>query len=259
MALADYADEDGYSWPRVKTVMSVTELSERAVRGALTWLEEEEYLIRQFEYEPAGGRQTTNIYRLTNLSNPPVCQGEGACSAGGGCTTCRGEGAPAAGTTRTPRRNPQKEEENGGPFRPRRQRTKSSFVGREPDDPLADNGEEAPALGASPRKTTEQRKETAARGKTPFALALKMKRELSSAGFSAPVNEKAVTNQMKSWDLPIDTLTVMVDVFLAAPSRYLKGDEVPWIGFVRQREVLKADATKVERASAPASSYAEGL
>jgi hypothetical protein len=118
-----------------------------------------------------------------------------------------------------------------------------------------DHDDEAPALGAAPRRESsavrKEREETS--GSTAFGQVLRLKRSLEEQGFSTPVNERALTKQINNMKLDIGTVRSMVDIFLANPRRYLKGDEVPWIGFVRQREVLKADAVK----SAPASSWAD--
>lgn len=260
LVLADHADEDGYCWPKVKTIMAHTELGERAVRGALTWLEDEEYLERQASYEPAGGRQTTNIYRLTNLDNPPVIQCPPACSAGGGCTQCRGEGALSAGSTRTPRRNPQTEEQQVVP-RVGRQRGKKPRLEVQPDDPTSGAGDEPPALGADPRQRppAERDRIAAERGKSLRGIAVQMRDTMKDQGYIDPVNVTQLVTMMNRWGLELDVLNQMKNLFCSNPTRYLKGDEVPWVGFIRQRQALLADAGKSIAATADSSRYAANL
>lgn len=91
-----------------------------------------------------------------------------------------------------------------------------------------------------------------------MGLVLRLKDKLESKGFTEPVNETALRKHFVEWGIDLDELRAMVDLFAASPRRYLKGDEVPWIGFVRQREALRADAGKVSQAADPTAKFRTG-
>lgn len=244
LVLADHADEDGFCWPRVATICVRTELQDRAVRKAIRELEDDGYINVQEDYEPAG-RQTSNVYRLTiNVKSPPVS------GAGGRVHHVQGAPAPDAPPTRTVSRTVSKNRENAGSSRPRRI--------TESDDPTSDAGD-APAPGQQPRKTTAERNSAAdAKGTSAHALARRLRTQLEDEDFLAPVNVTAVAGQIRAWNLDPAVVRQMIDLFTANPRHYLKGDEVPWVGFLRQRQALKKDATKMADAADPAAKFRAG-
>lgn len=62
IALADYADEDGFCWPSQTRIAFDTELNDRTIRRALQKLEHKGFLDRQKrERRPDGSRQTDMI------------------------------------------------------------------------------------------------------------------------------------------------------------------------------------------------------
>ena len=69
LALADYADEQGSSYPSMLTICRKASMSESTVRRMLTKLEERGLLVRE-ERRTTGGAQQSNIYRI--VRNPPV-------------------------------------------------------------------------------------------------------------------------------------------------------------------------------------------
>lgn len=227
-----------------------------AIRAALEQLEDAGYVIRS-RVRVAGRYATETVV----YDRPHDREIGGKSHQSGKPALVDRSGFPGVSTSTTTK-NETKDEENDRRSASGRGSRKPKLV-REPDDPTGSSDDESPALGADPqpKRTAATRREKALKSSTPtpFGLALKLDRELRAAGYAAPVNERAVTRQMKDWGLGIDVLQEMVRIFCAAPSRYLKGDEVPWIGFVRQREALRADAEKVLAVSAPASDYAEGL
>jgi hypothetical protein len=62
LALADYANDDGESWPSVASLTRKSRLSERGVQTVLKRLAVAGWL----EIEPGNGRNNTNLYRIIN-------------------------------------------------------------------------------------------------------------------------------------------------------------------------------------------------
>lgn len=231
LVLADHADEDGYCWPKVSTICVRTQYADRAVRNAIQQLESEGFITVEEDFE-IGGRQTSNVYRLRkNIKSPPV---SGAPSP---LHQMQAPPAPDAPPTRTVNRTVRKTRENVG--------SKSTRRVVRSDDETAP-AEESPAPGATRRKTAEERREATRAAKKPSAMgfAIRLRDQLESAGYLQPVNETAVAKAIRSWDLDPDVIGKMIDLFGRNPKRYLLGDEVPWVGFLRQREALLADAKK---------------
>lgn len=65
ISLADQANDDGYCWPSVKTISMRTCLSERAVQGAIRWLQE----VRLLGSSKRSG--TSTVYQLTPAAYAP--------------------------------------------------------------------------------------------------------------------------------------------------------------------------------------------
>ena len=65
ISLADQANDDGYCWPSVKTISTRTCLSERAVQGAIRWLQE----VRLLGSSKRSG--TSTVYQLTPAAYAP--------------------------------------------------------------------------------------------------------------------------------------------------------------------------------------------
>jgi hypothetical protein len=65
VSLADQANDDGYCWPSVRTIAVRTCLSERAVQGAIRWLETVS-LLRANER-----RGTSTVYQITPAAFAP--------------------------------------------------------------------------------------------------------------------------------------------------------------------------------------------
>jgi hypothetical protein len=65
ISLADQANDDGYCWPSVKTISDRTCLSERAVQGAIKWLQSA-CLIASSER-----RGTSTVYQITPAAYAP--------------------------------------------------------------------------------------------------------------------------------------------------------------------------------------------
>lgn len=90
--LADQANDDGISWPSVKTICKHTELSERAVQEQIRKLEKMG-LLRIVPRRREDGKSTSNVYQLllalpevarVQEAHPPQeVRGEGAGGAGG--------------------------------------------------------------------------------------------------------------------------------------------------------------------------------
>lgn len=86
LALADYADDDGRSFPRVKTLAEKTSLSVRTVRDRLRKLEELGYLVTSSQ-ERLDGSQMSNEYTLVGLYPPADLAGGGGAQLPGGRQT----------------------------------------------------------------------------------------------------------------------------------------------------------------------------
>ena len=65
ISLADQANDDGYCWPSVKTISTRTCLSERAVQGAIRWLQEAGILGSSVR------SGTSTVYQLTPAAYAP--------------------------------------------------------------------------------------------------------------------------------------------------------------------------------------------
>jgi hypothetical protein len=72
MAVADYADERGCAWPSQARLMQDTELSERAVRGALSELATLGFLRREHRRRQDGSRATDILWLGINRHDAPV-------------------------------------------------------------------------------------------------------------------------------------------------------------------------------------------
>jgi len=65
ISLADQANDDGYCWPSVGTIAKRTCLSERAVQGAIKWLQS----VKLMTANERNG--TSSVYRLTPAAYAP--------------------------------------------------------------------------------------------------------------------------------------------------------------------------------------------
>jgi hypothetical protein len=65
LALCDSANDQGECYPSVPTLMEKSSLSERAVQGAISWLEQRQFLRRDFR----NGRST--VYWCTPAAGAP--------------------------------------------------------------------------------------------------------------------------------------------------------------------------------------------
>jgi len=63
LAIADRADEEGYCWPKVPTIMAKTGLSKSTVIRNLNWLKSNQYIERGSRFTESG-RQTSSWTRL---------------------------------------------------------------------------------------------------------------------------------------------------------------------------------------------------
>lgn len=76
---------------------------------------------------------------------------------------------------------------------------------------------------------------------------LKIKLLAHSDDYVDPVNVKALTATLKRWEsdgTEIEVIREMVDIFAAAPRRYMPKDDIPWRAFINARQKLQADAEK---------------
>lgn len=97
MAVADYADEKGRAWPSQVRLAEDTELSERAVRNALSELVERGFVSRQSRHRPDGSRSSDIItLKLPSEGNRHDVPGVGQQVPGVGHVV-PGGGAPRAG------------------------------------------------------------------------------------------------------------------------------------------------------------------
>lgn len=60
LALADYANDEGFAWPKIETIAKKSRTSQRAVQEVLTGLKEAGKLVIDFGKGPKG----TNLYRV---------------------------------------------------------------------------------------------------------------------------------------------------------------------------------------------------
>lgn len=67
LALADFANDEGWCWPSISTLCRKTTLSERAVQGCIRDLENEGWL-----FTVKGGGTKSNQYRITPAQRAPV-------------------------------------------------------------------------------------------------------------------------------------------------------------------------------------------
>ena len=65
ISLADQANDDGYCWPSVGTIAKRTCLSERAVQGAIKWLQSANLMTTSER------RGTSSVYRITPAAYAP--------------------------------------------------------------------------------------------------------------------------------------------------------------------------------------------
>lgn len=244
--LADHADEDGYCWPRVRTICQRTELSDRAVRDAVKVLETEGFISVQEDYEPAG-RQTSNVYRL---EIPPVSP------AGGRVRELQGPPARRAAPTRTT-----SEPSDGGTPSRRRSATSS---GRAADESLPDD-DDAPALGASPKRKTQAEADTVAadRGTSGRGLAVRLQRLLKAnpdvSGQQQVVEIGILAKRLnvlhRETGVSREVQAKCVELYGANPGRYSTGDYKGWTGFLAALPKLEADAGKHVRADSGGSRF----
>lgn len=119
-----------------------------------------------------------------------------------------------------------------------------------PDD------DDAPALGASPRKSREQRNEVAAsRGTSGYGLALRLQRGLErQEAVTATVDVGALAKRLNDLHKRGQTREVqakMVELFVANPKRYTRGAaDKGWLAFLQAVPMLQDDAGKHTRAEA---------
>lgn len=70
LAVADYADEDGRCWPSQRRISDDTEFSVRAVRGALSELEEKGLIRREATHRPDGSRGVDVLFVAMSAAPP---------------------------------------------------------------------------------------------------------------------------------------------------------------------------------------------
>lgn len=95
LILADYANEDGVSWPSKQSIVRITEQSQRTVTRQLRQLEELGILCTK-PRQRGNGSSSSNIYELA-LEGVSECHGGGVTRAQGG-----GHGVTPRGVTRAP-------------------------------------------------------------------------------------------------------------------------------------------------------------
>ncbi|MFL6285729.1 MAG: helix-turn-helix domain-containing protein [Pyrinomonadaceae bacterium] len=69
VALANFADSNGYCFPGQHTIAKMTSLDERTVRSHLKWLEDHHFIRRSRAHDDKGRRTSDDIYLLA----PPEC------------------------------------------------------------------------------------------------------------------------------------------------------------------------------------------
>jgi hypothetical protein len=266
LALANFADEDGYCWPRVGTVAKMTEISERTVSKAITTLENAGYLEVQPDYEPAG-RQTSNVYRIVLADKYPPVSGTPSPR-----PRSRGEGESGTPSTRTISKNRQKEEVL---TTPRRRRVVASEFDSDAEGPALGSNDGTPQQSEDqqPKKKAGKRKvsddartESAAKkrdrmeraainGTTAYGQACRLLLGLEGKGYPSSVNVPAVSRSMRTWmeadGVTLATIEGMVDVFVASPQRYMAADAIPWRGFINARQKLVVDGKRTVAAARP--------
>lgn len=72
MAVADYADEAGVCWPSQAQLHADTELSERAIRNGLLFLEERGFLVRERRHRDDGARAADRIVLCLSRVDQPA-------------------------------------------------------------------------------------------------------------------------------------------------------------------------------------------
>lgn len=72
VALANYSDENWYSYPSQRRLAELTGMKERAVRGHLASLEEQEFITREHRQTDSGHRTSDGIY----INRQKMPQGE---------------------------------------------------------------------------------------------------------------------------------------------------------------------------------------
>lgn len=139
VSLADNANDDGYCWPSIPKICERTCFSERAVHGAIKWLESNGLL----HADRSNGRHTT--YRLTpqNYIEPPQeMRGRSKCTPAGDAVT------PAANAVLPPQEMqspPQEMRSNRKEPSFNRQRTVNKTNALKVDDLVADGLDEQTA------------------------------------------------------------------------------------------------------------------
>jgi len=89
IALANYANDQGYAWPSQKTISDISSQSERGVRKQLAVLEELGLIRRQDRFTASGARSSDVyqlVYMLTLRHTVPLPPAHGAAPSG---TTCQ--------------------------------------------------------------------------------------------------------------------------------------------------------------------------
>lgn len=112
LALADRADDDGYCWPGVKTLVEKTGLSERTVHRVISELAASRLLLREERRTQRGGSDTNGYWinlealqgmqrprKSTRGRHPLAATGGGAMVTPPGCHGDRGEGVMVAPNT----------------------------------------------------------------------------------------------------------------------------------------------------------------
>lgn len=67
ISLADNANDHGYCWPSISTIAQRTCFSERAIQGAIKWLES----VGAVKADRSNGRHTTYVVTPENYTEPP--------------------------------------------------------------------------------------------------------------------------------------------------------------------------------------------
>lgn len=96
LSLADQANDEGVTWPSVRSLARRTGLSPRAIQKNLAELEADKIIVRE-RRQAATGRQTSNFFTISISALPTLHDVHPCTSDGGRVHLGRGEGAPATG------------------------------------------------------------------------------------------------------------------------------------------------------------------
>ena len=258
MVLADHANQDGVSWPKVATIARKADLSERTVRTAIASLEDRGLLVVDEQFEKAG-KQIQNSYRIVLPTGNSEIRGETLAPLGVQLSHPRGAAlAPPTRTTNEPSDKPSTTPAHRVGRRAVESKPKKLVLA---DTDGSTSREEEPAAFGGDRKprTSPERKEIARqRGRSGFGLAARLQQGLLDAGVKGATNVSAVTvqiNEQRKAGYTWSELDAMVDTFLAAPARYTLGSTAPWKAFLNSIQKIADDNAKIT-AVAP-SAYAD--